>query len=89
MAETFQIYNLDLQARVHYAPNDSPSHIAEKVMHSLKEYAGDGRTINIPRVELTELEDIGTLLSMPAAERESFTKKATGDCLETMCRVDG
>ena len=53
MAETFQIYNLDLQARVHYVPNDSPSHITEKVMHSLNEHAGDGRTINIPEVELT------------------------------------
>ena len=64
MVETFKICNLDLQARVHCAPNDSPSHLAEKVMHSLNEHAGDGRTINIPEVELTELEDIGVLLNM-------------------------
>ena len=43
LAETFQLYNLDLQARDHYAPNDSPIHIAEKVMRSLNEHAGDGK----------------------------------------------
>ena len=32
MAEYFQVFNLDLQARIHYAPNDSQSHIAEQVM---------------------------------------------------------
>ena len=27
MTEYFQVFNLDLQARIHYAPNDSRSHI--------------------------------------------------------------
>ena len=75
MAETFQIYNLDLQARVHYAPNDSPSHIAEKVMRSFNEQAGEGRTINTPEVELTELEDIGGLVNMSKTEIEILKEK--------------
>ena len=90
MAETFQIYNLDLQARVHYAPNDSPSHIAEKVMRSLNEHAGDGRTINIPKVELTELEDIGVLLNMSKTELEILKEKqqelASKRCAELVAR---
>ena len=90
MAETFQIYNLDLQARVHYAPNDSPSHIAEKVMRSLNEHAGDGRTINIPEVELTELEDIGVLLNMSKTEleilKENQQELASKRCAELVAR---
>ena len=82
--------NLDLQARVHYALNDSPPHIAEKVMPSLNEHAGDGRTINILIVELTELEDIGTLLSIPAAELEILQEKqqeiASKQCAELMVK---
>ena len=72
MAVTFQIYNLDMQARVHYAPNDSESHIAEKLMCSLNEHAGSGKTIKLPEVELTELEDISTLLNMTSAELQSL-----------------
>ena len=52
MAEYFQVFNLDLQARIHYAPNDSRSHIAEQVMRSLNEATGDGRSIPVPRVPL-------------------------------------
>ena len=52
MAEYFQVFNLDLQARIHYAPNDSRSHIAEQVMRSLNEATGDGRYIPVPKVPL-------------------------------------
>ena len=72
MAETFQIYNLDMQARVHYAPNDSASHIAEKVIRSLNDHAGDSKIIKLQDVKLTELEDIGSLLNMTSAELQSL-----------------
>lgn len=52
MAEYFQTFKIDLQARVHYAPNDSSSHIAEQVMRSLNEATGDGIAIPIPCVPL-------------------------------------
>ena len=48
LAEAFRIHSLDLQARVHYAPNDSRTHTAEKVMRSLNEHAGDDTTISLP-----------------------------------------
>lgn len=48
MAEYFMINCLDLQSRCHYGPNDSASHIAEKVMRSLNECLGDGRSIPVP-----------------------------------------
>ena len=64
LAETFQIYNLDLQTRVHYAPHDSRTHIAEKVMRSLNEHAGDGIAISLPIVNLSELESLDVLLNM-------------------------
>ena len=41
-------------------------------MRSLNEHAGDGKTIKLPEVELTELEDIGTLLNMTPAELQSL-----------------
>ena len=49
MAEYFQ---LCLQVRAHYAPNDSRTHIAEQVMRSLNEATGDGRSIPLPKVPL-------------------------------------
>ena len=52
MAEYFQVFNLDLQARIHYAPNDSRSHIAEQVMRSLNEATGEGRSIPVSKVPL-------------------------------------
>lgn len=39
---------LDLQCRFHYAPNDSSCHTVEKVMRSLNECLGDGRSIPVP-----------------------------------------
>ena len=54
MAEYFQVFNLDLQARFHYAPNDSGSHIAEQLMRSFNEAIGDGRSIPIPNVPIFE-----------------------------------
>lgn len=52
MAEYFQVFNLDLQTHIHYAPNDSRSHIAEQVMRSLNEATGDGHCIPVPNVPL-------------------------------------
>lgn len=52
MAEYFQVFNLDLQVRAHYAPNDSRTHIAEQVMRSLNEATEDGRSIPLPKVPL-------------------------------------
>ena len=74
LAEAFQIHNLDLQARIHYAPNDSRSHIAEKVMRSLNEHAGDGTTIPLPTVYLTELESPDVLLNMSETELEELKR---------------
>lgn len=54
MAEYFMINCLDLQSRFHYAPNDSASHIAEKVMRSLNECLGDGRSIPVPFLPLCD-----------------------------------
>ena len=75
LAEAFQIHNLDLQARVHYPPNDSRTHIAEKVMRSLNEHAGDGTTISLPRVHLSELESLDVLLNMSQFEIMELRKK--------------
>ncbi len=54
MAEYFIINYLDLQSRFHYAPNDSSSHVAEKVMRSLNECLRDGRSIPVPCTLITE-----------------------------------
>ena len=75
LAESFQIHNLDLQARVHFAPNDSRSHIAEKVMHALNEHAGDGTSIPLPTVHLTELESPHVLLATSDCESEELRRK--------------
>ena len=75
LAESFQIHNLDLQARVHFAPNDSRSHIAEKVMCALNEHAGDGTSIPLPTVHLTELESPHVLLAMSDCEIEELRRK--------------
>ena len=73
--ESFQINNLDLQARVHYAPNDSRSHIAEKAMRALNEHAGDGTSIPLPVVHLTEIESPDKLIAMSGVELEELKKK--------------
>ena len=76
LAESFQIHNLDLQARVHFAPNGSRSHIAEKVMRALNEHAGDGTNIPLPTVHLTELESPhDVLLAMSNCEIEELRRK--------------
>ena len=68
LAEAFQIHNLDLQARVHYASNDLRTHIAEKVIRYLNEHAGDGTTITLPVVNLSKLESLNVLLNMSQME---------------------
>ena len=75
LAESFQIHNLDLQARVHFAPNDSRNHTAEKVMCALNEHAGDGTSIPLPTVHLTELESPHILLAMSNCEIEELRRK--------------
>ena len=75
LAEAFEIHNLDLQARVHYAPNDSRIHIAEKVMRPLNEHAGDGTTISLPVVNLSELESLDILLNMSQMEIMELRKE--------------
>ena len=45
---------LDLQCRFHYAPRDSSYHIVEKVMRSLNECLGDGRSIPVPCTSIVD-----------------------------------
>ena len=76
LAEAFQIHNLDLQARLHYAPGDSRVHIAEKVMRSLNEHAGAGHTIPIPSVPITNIVSPGEILTMKQDElNDVMTRK--------------
>ena len=74
MVETFQLYNLGLQAWVHYAPDDSPSHITEKVMRSLSEHARDGKTVKLPEIPLTELEDNGIFWNISQYQIDTLAK---------------
>lgn len=75
MAEYFQVFNLDLQARIHYAPNDSRSHIAEQVMRSLNEATGDGRSIPVPKVPLFGGLNQDEVLSLTQDEFNSLESK--------------
>ena len=75
LAEAFQIHNLDLQGRLHYAPGDSRVHIAGKVMRSLNEHAGAGHTISIPSVLLTSLFSPGDLMAMSKNEMKDLTDR--------------
>ena len=70
LAEAFQVHNLDLQGRFHYAPGESRVHIAEKMMRSFNEHAGAGHTIPITSVPLTSLVSPGELLAMSKNENE-------------------
>ena len=72
LAELFQINNFYLQVRIHYAPNDSATHITEKVMRSLNEHVSDGIAIDIPQFSLADEEERGTLLSLTLSELESL-----------------
>ena len=71
-AEAFQVHNLDLQGRLHYAPGHSRVHIAEKVMRSLNDHSGAGHTIPIPSVPLTSLVSPGDLLAMSKNEMKDL-----------------
>ena len=79
MAEYFQVFNLDLQARLHYAPNDSRSHIAEQVMRSLNEATGDGRSISIPNVPIFEGMDQEQVCSLTQDEFNALAAKRQED----------
>ena len=79
MAEYFQVFNLDLQARFHYAPNDSRSHIAEQVMRSLNEATGDGRSIPIPNVPIFEGMNEEQICSLTQDEFNALEAKRQED----------
>ena len=90
MAEYFMINSLDLQARFHYAPHDSSSHIAEKVMRSLNECLG-GRSIPV-KYKKSVFEDLDSsnlpeltseMLHHLQNEREIDASK---DCAEAVKR---
>ena len=59
---------------MHFAPNDSRSHVAEKAMRALNEHAGDGTSIPLPTVHLKELESPRVLLAMSDCEIEELGK---------------
>lgn len=56
MAEYFMINNLEHQSRFHYAPNDSSSHVVERVMRSLNECLGDVKAILVPSTSILDSE---------------------------------
>ena len=91
LAEAFQIHNLDLQGRLHYAPGDSRVHIAGKVMRSLNEHAGAGHTISIPSVLLTSLFSPGDLMAMSKNEVKDLTdrkeKQEAEGCSESVASL--
>ena len=45
------------------------------MIRSLNDHAGDSKTIKLPDVKLTELEDIGSLLNMTSAELQSLQSR--------------
>ena len=91
LAEAFQLHNLDLQGRLHYAPGDSIVHIGEKVMRSLNEHAGAGHTIPIPSVPLTSLVLPGELMAMSKNEMKDVTdrkeKQEAEGCSESVASL--
>jgi hypothetical protein len=87
MAEYFQVFNLHLQARLHYAPNDSRSHIAEQVMRSLNEATGDGRSISIPNVPIFEGMDQEQVCSLTQDEFNALEAKRQED-IAKQCAQD-
>ena len=94
LAEAFQVHNLELQGRLHYAPGDCRVHVAEKVMRSLNEHAGAGHTIPIPSVPLTSLVSPGELMAMSKNEMKDLTdtkeKQEAEGCSESVaCLYDG
>ena len=57
LCEQFKIHNLDLQARFHYAPQDSKSHTVEQVHSALNDAVGDGRYIPLPEIDFLDEPD--------------------------------
>ena len=64
LVESFVINDLDYQARFHYAPRDSKSHLVERVMSYLNDACGDGRFINIPQDSIVQQHTQEELLAM-------------------------
>ena len=91
LAEAFQVLNLDLQGRLHYAPGDSRVHIAEKMMRSLNEHARAEHTIPIPSVPLTSLVSPGELMAMCKNEMKDLTdrkeKQEAEGCSESVASL--
>ena len=90
LVEQFLIHNLDLQARFHYAPQDSKAHKVEQVMSALNDAVGDGRYIAIPeRNILIEANDANSnILTMTKEEFNSLQMKidhkASTDCAKVV-----
>ena len=75
LAEAFQVHNLDLQGRLHYAPGDSRVHIAEKVMRSLNEHAGDGPHYPDSFSSFNFIGFAGELMAMSKNEMKDLTDR--------------
>ena len=84
MAEMFQLFDLDLQARMHYAPRDSKTHIVESVMSRLNDAAGDGTYIPVEKKTLMEELGPNKLAKLEKetmlAKQEKLNKEAADLC---------
>ncbi|CAB3978002.1 Transient receptor potential cation channel subfamily A member 1 [Paramuricea clavata] len=94
MSEYFMLNCLDLQSRFHYAPGDSSSHIAEKVMRSLNECLGDGRSVKVPTASLLDQHDKLKLTQLNRDELQRLQEEAEAEiakkcALEIKSRFDG
>jgi hypothetical protein len=90
MAEMFIINDLDVQARFHYAPRDSKTHVVECVMSRLNDALGDGSFIPINKDNI--LEELGPeklllLEKTKLAEKIEMTnKEAAHSCADKVCQ---
>jgi hypothetical protein len=94
MSEYFMLNCLDLQSRFHDAPGDSSSHIAEKVMRSLNECLGDGRSVKVPTASLLDQHDKLKLTQLNRDELQRLQEEAEVEiakkcALEIKSRFDG
>lgn len=90
LAEMFIINDLDLQARFHYAPRDSKTHVVERVMSRLNDALGDGSFIPINRDNI--LEELGPekvfLLDKNklTEKNELINQEAARSCAQKVCQ---
>ena len=72
MAEMFIINDLDVQARFHYAPRDSKTHVVKCVMSRLNDALGDGSFIPINKDNV--LEELGPEKTITFGENQISRK---------------